>query len=212
MPTFNVLIATIGRETLQRMLDSLTYMLDEDDCITIVFDGHSEIPNFNVSQFRCKVNQFCEPVALGFFGHGIRNKYAEIMEPRDFVMHADDDDIYREGIFRLLRQVCIDPFKLYIGRMISNGHIIPNHGNKKVAIGDIGTPCGVIPYELNKRGKWLHRYCGDFEFYNQISNIILQENSEGVKFIDVLIYLVTPTMEVIHKQFEYIKKYENLLN
>lgn len=33
---------------------------------------------------------------------------------------------------------------------------------------NIGTPCGIIPYDLNLKGKWLHRIGGDGAFYKQL--------------------------------------------
>jgi hypothetical protein len=84
--TFNLLVATVGRPTLQRLLDSLSPQLEEHDCLTLVFDGHSRHPPVNLSAFKCKVTMYCEPVALGCWGHGIRNKYASFLEKKDFVM------------------------------------------------------------------------------------------------------------------------------
>jgi|UniRef100_A0A6C0B0W5 hypothetical protein len=168
MPTFNVLIATVGRPTLQRMLDSLSPQLSESDCLTLVFDGNATIPEFNLKDFKCKVQQYCEPVALGFWGHGIRNKYAPLLEKRDFVMHADDDDYYYPSVFPELRTSCSDTNTLYIAKLRTPyGSILPDCSF--IEVNHIGTPCGIIPYELNKKGTWLPRYGGDGLFYQQIA-------------------------------------------
>lgn len=166
--TFNILIATVGRPTLQRMLNSLSPQLSESDCLTLVFDGHATIPEFNLKDFKCKVQQYCEPVALGFWGHGIRNKYAPLLEKRDFVMHADDDDYYYPSVFPELRALCTCTNTLYIAKMRhSNGTHLPE--GMFIAVNHIGTPCGIIPYELNKKGTWLSRYGGDGLFYEKIA-------------------------------------------
>ena len=48
--SINVLIATIGKPILQRMINSLADQLTENDCLTIVFDGHKSIPKFDLSR------------------------------------------------------------------------------------------------------------------------------------------------------------------
>jgi hypothetical protein len=181
--SFNILIATIGRPTLQRMLDSLHDQLHDSDCLSIVFDGHTTPPLFDVSRFKCKVIQYCEPIPLGFFGHGIRNKYASLLEKRDFIMHADDDDTYIRDSFNTLRELIKSKNTLYITRMIyMNNLIIPR--SKQIYINNIGTPNGIIPYNLNLLGSWEHLYGGDGKFYITISELA------NTEFLDIIIYRI----------------------
>jgi hypothetical protein len=186
--TFNVLIATIARPSLQNMLNTLAPQLNEYDCLTIVFDGHSSIPNFNLSQIKCKIHQYFEPVALGHYGHGIRNKYAPLLEKRDFVMHADDDDIYLPNSFDQLRNLCIDSDVLYIGKIsFSNSKLIlpPDHSIRPYKI---GTPCGIIPFENNKKSWWDLKYGGDGGFYHN-----LQKVSPKIVYLEVIMYMAFPS-------------------
>ena len=181
--TFNILIATTGRESLQIMLDSVLCQLTENDCLTIVFDGLSNIPIFNLLPSVCKINQFCEPEKLGYWGHGIRNKYASLLEKKDFIMHADDDDIYLPDSFKKLRELCINTETLYIGKMISNGINIPVDNIIKLC--NIGTPCGIIPYNLNLKSEWKLIYGGDGMFYENLSKIC-----NNIIFLNIVIYKV----------------------
>jgi hypothetical protein len=185
-PTFNVLIATLGRPTLQNMLNSLAPQLNTNDCLTIVYDGQSEVPTFNLSELKCTIKQYCEPVALGFWGHGIRNKYAKLLNGRTFVLHADDDNIYKPNVFEFLRNECVDPQCLYITNLDWN---MPNtvFKTKKVIEGNIDTACGIIPYKLNTLGTWLPRFGGDGAFYETIS-----QKSTTIKFVDKVIYTMRP--------------------
>jgi len=184
MPTFNILIATTGRACLQNMLNSLTPQMKPCDCITIVYDGHTRIPEFDLTQFKCKVQEFFEPKALGFWGHGIRNKYASLMEKKDFVMHADDDDKYFPTAFKELREQCTNKDTLYIAKMLH-----PKHGllppREIIKLNYIGTPCGIIPYDLNMQGKWLSRYGGDGFFYEHIASL-----GSPIVYLPSVIYLV----------------------
>ncbi len=189
--SFNILIATIGRKSLQRMIDSLSPQLQEQDCLTLVFDGHSKIPEFNLTQFKCEIKQYFEPIALGSWGHAIRNKYAELLEKRDFIMHADDDDIYFPNVFKELRTLCTDKNVLYIARMRGpNGYIVPE--THYIKEGHIGTPNGIIPYELNIKSKWELRIGGDGAFYTQLSKI------SKVEYVETLIYQIKPPPEINH--------------
>ena len=183
--TFNVLIATVGRPTLQAMLDSLCGELVKEDCLTIVFDGHTIIPLFDVSKFKCKVVQFCEPVALGYWGHAIQNKYTPLLEKRDFVMYADDDDAYIKNSFNNLRKLIKKPDVLYIAKMIyKDGRLIPRIPTIEIA--NISTQNGIIPYDLAPRGTFGYTYVGDGEYYIQISKLA------PVEFLDLVIYKIRP--------------------
>ena len=184
MPTFNVLIATTGRPTLQKMLDSLSPQLEKDDCLTIVYDGHNEVPKFNIDDFKCKVVCYFEPEALGYWGHGIRNKYASLLENKDFVMHADDDDMYSKDSFKELRAYCDDVNKLYIAKMTIGDLIFPP--DNTIQRGAIGTPCGIIPLSLNKKVIWGEYYSGDFAVYDLLAKI-----SEPI-FLDIVMYITRP--------------------
>lgn len=180
--TFNCLIATIGRKTLQNMLNSLSGQLSKDDCLTIVFDGHKSIPYFDISKFKCKVKQYFEPIALKFAGHGIRNKYASLLEKRDFILHADDDDTYTNDAFNYLRKNCIDDKTLYIVLMKHKNNVY----GKKIKEGSIGTPCGIIPCEYNNKCKWGYYYGGDGSFYENLE----KKYEDNIIFLNKIIYNV----------------------
>jgi len=183
--TINILIATVGRSTLQRMLNSLVYQLNENDCLTIVYDGHKFIPYFNISNFKCKVLQYFEPEALKYWGHGIRNKYATLLEKTDFVMHADDDDIYLPSALNTIRNNIIDWNTLYIYKLFVNN--LPHPIIHEIKVGNIGTPCGIIPYNLNLRGVWGYIYGGDGMFYETLLSY-----EKNIKFFNDVIYSVRP--------------------
>ena len=185
--SINVLIATIGKPILQRMINSLADQLTENDCLTIVFDGHNSIPKFDLSKIKATVIQYYEPVALGHWGHGIRNKYGELLEKKDFVMHADDDDIYLPNAFEFIRNNCIDTQLLYICKIQFNGCEYTPRETEKIGYGNIGTPCGIIPYDLNKKGKWEYIYGGDGLFYESILKEIT-----NYKSLNYIIYDIRP--------------------
>jgi lipopolysaccharide biosynthesis glycosyltransferase len=187
LPSFNILLATVGRPTLQRMLYSLSAQLNPIDCVTIVFDNMKEVPkSFDYSTFTCKVNIYCEPVKLGYWGHGIRNKYANLLEKRDFIMHGDDDDIYPSDCFKLLRDDCTNPDILYVGKHTGKSGDIGRDTND-LTIGKCGTTSGIIPYELNKTGRWGHLIGGDGQFNKQI-----ELKAKSIQYLSYVTYIIRP--------------------
>ena len=85
--SFNVVIATAGRDTLQRMVDSIAPQLEEQDYLTIIWDCQ---PMSLQIDSNCKVISLHNPEPLGFWGHGSRNRWQDEL-PGDYFMNADDD-------------------------------------------------------------------------------------------------------------------------
>lgn len=186
MKTFNVVVATKGRATLSRLLKSVTPQLTESDYITVIFDGCQ--PNTSLfNGVRCNVIIKHEKDALGCWGHGARNKHQDNL-PGDYLMHADDDDIYTPGAIGKIRSRCTKD-AIYLFQIQTNSGIkIPD--KKELKYGNIGTPCGIIP---NKPPfpKWEHKYGGDFIFYKQLCL------DKKVVFVDEVIYLVNPQKNAV---------------
>jgi hypothetical protein len=188
--TFHVLIATINRPCLSRMLKSLETQLLPGDYLTLVFDNHAEVPpeaHALVASFVCTVRLFAEPKALGFWGHAIRNKYRKLLDSTTFVMHADDDDTYDLDAFSKLRQVCTDPNTLYIAKMKQGPVCIPRP-NRPLKTNNIGTPNGIIPFALNKECRFQLRHGGDGMFYEA-----LVERATSIEQLDMVVYYVKDT-------------------
>jgi len=165
IPTFNILVATIGRDTLEKLIESLVDQLTENDCLTIVFDNNTIREVNNVEKLKCKIIIINEENKLGYWGHGIRNKYASLLDKKDFILHADDDDFYLPNSFGKLRKECLNTNVLYITKIIKNNKFIIPSNRADIIIGNIGTPCGVIPYQYNIQGNWGYFYGGDGKYY-----------------------------------------------
>lgn len=185
-PSLHVLIATTGRESLFKMLDSLELQLESNDFLTIVFDAIDRDNIFDLLEntlvkFECICNVIMEPYNLGFWGHGIRNKYNQLRG--DFVLHGDDDDTYLpEAIATIKKEVSKDLNALYVFPMLTIYGCI--RGNPMV-LGNIGTPMGVIPAYYNSQAKWGYFYGGDFAFYE-----LLSKKVPRIVYVDFPIYKV----------------------
>lgn len=187
-PSFHVLIATIGKPSLFTMLDSLRNQLEKQDYLTIVYDAEDEgdtldeLPE-HLQSFQCQCTVIMEPENLGFWGHGIRNKHNVLAG--DFILHADDDDVYFPDAFSTLREECTDPSTLYFFSMIGLDGTV--HTAKPFRYGNVSTQMGVIPQAYNSRATWANRYGGDFDFYKQLIQLIPQK-----KFIKKVLYQARP--------------------
>ena len=177
-PTFNILVATIARDTLENLIESLADQLNEDDCLTIVFDNNTMRDIKNIDKIKAKIVIYNEIEKLGYWGHGIRNKYAYLLEKRDFVLHADDDDSYFPNSLKIIRRNCLNKNTLYIAKMVANKFKIPRD-NIDIMIGNISTGCGIIPYNMNEKANWGYFYGGDGKYYIDLikkSNRVIRLN------------------------------------
>lgn len=192
MKTISVFITTIGRPTLNRMLLSLVNELTEKDTLYIFIDGKDNeaksklIINNVVDLFVCEVIIVVEDEQLGYWGHGLRNKYQSQLKG-DYIMHADDDDSYIEGSFNKIREKInnsenddiIFYYKFYtnfsLKYFVWNAPII--------ALGNIGTPSGIIPNKPDLFGEWGYLHGGDYLFYKSCK-------FKREEFVDEIIYKV----------------------
>jgi hypothetical protein len=192
-PSFHILITTIGRPTLHRLLNSLKSELTSNDAITIIFDGEEAYPKSGLTKEWLKGHKadifIIENIPnTGFWGHPVLNKYqGKLMKKTTYIMLADDDDKYLKGSFSKLRCQCKDKDTLYIGKMCydhDKTKIIPRQ-NEKIVASDIGKVNGIIPFRDISKSSWGYHYLGDFDYYDK-----LQHKVKDVVFLDTIFYKV----------------------
>lgn len=176
--SFNVIIATAGRDTLQKMIDSIAPQLEEQDYLTIIWDCQ---PIALQIDSKCQVISLQNPEPLGFWGHGSRNRWQDEL-PGDYFMNADDDDMYVSDAMKSIREHCKEE-KLYVFKFNNNNTAVPRE--PAIYVGNIGTSCGVYP-KVKKFPKWEHEYGGDGMFYVALSEML------PVEFVNKVIYIVRP--------------------
>jgi hypothetical protein len=182
--SFHVLLATIGNDNIFNILELLKDQLSEIDFLTVIFDGKDRSKNVeNVINFlkdsKCKVKIIVEDKNLGYWGHGIRNKYTEL--EGDFIYHVDDDDLLLDNSFDIIRKSCVDKNNIYVFKiMLENNSIIWK--DKILKYANISTQSGVIPMHMNKNGYWQLKYGGDYNFYKELFD------KYHIIFIDKIIY------------------------
>lgn len=193
-PTFHVVIATAGRVSLMKMLDSLKPQLTENDALTLIFDGQyakkkSTYTDEYGKGMKCKVHVIEQIPGLKAYGHASINKYLpDLQTITTYVMFADDDDHYLEGAFDVLRKKCLDSEILYIAKVRDKSLIIPPFGHTTIDLGYISKQCGIIPFKDKNKSKLGETgYTGDFDYYKD-----LKDKVKGLIFLDDIIYEITP--------------------
>lgn len=210
VPTFHILLTASGRPSLKEMMESIKGDLKEGDGLTIIFDGEDAFKESTFDDswkegFKGKVNVITEKERTANWGHKLRTKYQGILEPKTtFVMHGDDDDLYIPGFLEKLRESCTEPETLYIAKMGFKhetwpGEVIPRNENEKIEHGNIGSPNGIIPYDLVSQSEWLPNYLGDFNYYDTIS-----KKAKNIKFLPHIIYTVMSDVKNKPKFQDYI--------
>jgi hypothetical protein len=208
IPTFHFLITSAGRPSLKQMLDSLRGEVKEGDAVTVIFDGEQAFTESGftdawINEFAGRLHKVVEKEKSGNWGHALRTKYQGNLQPRTtFVLHGDDDDVYVAGFLDKLRQKCVDPNTLYVAKMVFKfetvpGEVIPK--GTEIKRKDIGTPNGIIPYDLVGKGEWLPNYNGDFMYYEQLA-----KHAKNIQFIPDIIYTVMSNRENKPKERHYV--------
>lgn len=187
--SISILIASTGRPTLQRLLDSLKYQLHENDFIYIVVDGNEYREKVDVileqfTGYKCNLEVRYEEKNLGFWGHSIRNKHQGSLKG-DYILHADDDDAYTLCAMDFVRSgIAEHPGKMLVFKMCHSDFRDYVWAQEEVRPGNIGTPNGVIPNIPERMGYWEEEPGGDSDFY-------LSCKFEHV-FINNSIYVIRP--------------------
>ena len=176
------------------MLDSLKSEVSPSDAITILFDGADAPAKAGWSDSwkqgcSCPITVHVEPTAHGHWAHPLRSKWQTNLSPKTtFIMHADDDDIYHTGFLQKLRDSCTDPTTFYIAKMRdkTKGRLVPSRPS--IEFMNIGTPCGIVPWDLAGSGDWPTRLGGDMEYFKAVEAAA----KKPPVFLPHLIYEVNP--------------------
>jgi hypothetical protein len=189
--SLTVFLTTIGRPSLRTMLESLRLQMLPCDNLVIAIDGNAYSPRtHNIlglfkDKWPCPITIHDHPVNLGAWGHGLRNHYQGSL-PGDYILHADDDDVYSADALSLVRGSITQSGMLYIFQMVlGNRQIIPNPDT--ISLGNIGTPCGVVANLPIFFGKWEPLRGGDCSFWQQTAQ---KFGHNKVKYMHKIIYHV----------------------
>jgi glycosyltransferase involved in cell wall biosynthesis len=174
-PTISVVIATLGRPTLQRAVDSARWA----DEIVVVYDAE-ELP--------ARIPDGARAYACGPTNHwgAEQREYGIARASGTHVAFMDDDDVYIPGASPAIRRaVRARPARVHIFKMRDTEREYGGHGS--VVQGSIGSPMFVVP-KNGPLGRWSTRYEGDFDFITST----LAQRGDKPRFHGEVVALVRP--------------------
>ena len=191
MKSFNLILTTIGRPELKTMLDSIVHQMEKQAYITIISDaGHHETDDV-ISQydFPCTLIRISNSEKLGYWGHGSRNKYQNLL-PGDYLLNGDDDNYYAPEAMKNIRENCIENklylFRIQAERVYWTDDFLKTPEYQRQFRGNVDTGCGVFPRipvgNLKLLPEWPYFHGGDGAFYHELAKLL------SVEFVDKIIY------------------------
>lgn len=136
--SLSIIIASSGRRTLARTVQSVVTQLEPGD--ELIVDVNDDAP----------------------WGHAARNRQLRRARGRH-LLFMDDDDVYVPGALRHVRAACAqEPRRIHLFRMRYPGGGELWH-EQKVVCGNVSTQMVVVP-RRGLRARWGDRYEGDFDF------------------------------------------------
>ena len=185
--SFNVILTSVGRPKLARMLGTFAHQLTRHDFITILSDidpanaGLINITNATLHAAAChgctKIFRQNDP-PLGAIGHRSRTVH-QVTLPGAFHMHADDDDLYTPDAFEIIRSVVTTLVpRVYIFRVAKENYYHAKNRKELIAFPALesndplgvglyngGTPCGVVRNVGAELPIWRPTIGGDAVFW-----------------------------------------------
>jgi glycosyltransferase involved in cell wall biosynthesis len=158
-PRFSVIVATIGRPSLTRALQSLADQpLAADDQVLVV--GHGDA----ISDAAVRRGYTFLPCPPGGNWGAVERRRGMLHATGTHLVFLDDDDIFLPGAFAAMRTGCAaHPGRPLMFRMIAPwGDVIWREPT--VRCGNHGGPQFVTPNDPARLGQWSSRYVCDYDF------------------------------------------------
>lgn len=160
-PTLSLIIPTIGRPHLKRLLDQVVPQLWENDEVMVVGDGPQPAAQAMTEGVDSRVT-YHEYGPTRCWGHQQRN-WAMLVAGKSHLMFLDDDDESRPGAFNIIREVAArHPEHILIFKTMHQGR--PIWVEPEIRQTNVSTQCFVVPNIPERLGTWGSRYAGDFDF------------------------------------------------
>jgi glycosyltransferase involved in cell wall biosynthesis len=157
----SILIPTIGRPELKRILGELHPQLSEKDEIIIIGDGPQPNACETAKGFDARI-KYLEHGPDHCWGHPQRN-WAMPKAVGTHIMSFDDDDRCAPTALRDIRKAVLETsVRPLMFREYHEGAIIWNR--RAVECGNVSTQLFVTPNVSGRLGIWGRRYVGDFDF------------------------------------------------
>lgn len=160
--TVSVLVATAGRPTLERALDSIASQLNPADQLIVIAETDAILGR--AAKYGATLVQSPRGNDWGASERAVGIQHAI----GDYVAFLDDDDIWTPGAREAIEQeIVTHDGRPIICRMqiAATGELLWRDGCRIARMGNMGTPMMVLPLARAKAGRWGRRYGNDFEYW-----------------------------------------------
>jgi len=154
--TISVIVPTIGRDTLERTLDSLLCFNE----VIVVSDGHDEDIQKDWSDFGYRYAWVTDPASC--VGHAQRNA-GMALASCDYIAFCGDDDVMTPGAYDVIQKALYSANAPHIFKVDTWSCGIVWR-NTELYEGNIDCGGLVVPNIKPKLGRFTYRYSGDYDF------------------------------------------------
>lgn len=155
--TLSVMIPTIGRPELKRLLDEMAPQLAAGDEILVVGDGPQ--PEAAAMSADYKGVRYFEHGPDHCWGHPQRNWVMRFVKGSHLMSMDDDDRFAPDGLEAIRRALAESPDRPHMFRMHHEGAVLWRE--QVVRSGNVSTQMFVTPFVRGRLGKWGRLYEGD---------------------------------------------------
>jgi hypothetical protein len=169
----SIIIPTIGRQELRRILGELAPQLSPQDEVLVVGDGPQPAAREIAGGFGSRV-KYWEHGSDHCWGYPQRN-WVMPRASGSHLMFFDDDDRGAPAALQHVRDAArANPGRPLMFREIHEEGLI--WGRKRVELSNVSTQLFVVPNDPARLGKWGQRYVGDYDFV--VSTLALYPGGE----------------------------------
>ena len=162
-PSVSIMIPTIARPTLLRVLGEIRPQLGAMDEILVIGDGPFPVARKMVDGLSDPRIKYLEHGPTKNWGHSQRN-FAMWQAKGSYLMSLDDDDRFSSsGLTAVRRAIAEAPDRPLMFRMHQSTGLIWEA--REVRCGDVSTQMFAFPNVPDKLGLWGNRYIGDIDFF-----------------------------------------------
>lgn len=174
-PLLSIIIPTMARWTLPRLLDSIP---DDDDLEALIIGDtfqHDFTDAFYEmsSKFthRTNIQWLIHDGGLHMYGHPQRN-YGMYLAKGDWLMFSQDDNVYLDGAFDLVRErIHNQTFDQPMLFRIDTWQAGIVWKDEELRNGNLDADCIIVPNIPEKLGKWRNYYSADTEFILETADL-----------------------------------------
>jgi glycosyltransferase involved in cell wall biosynthesis len=164
IPTVSVIIPTIGRASLAKVLSTLVPQISEGDEIQVIGDGPQPEARKIVEAIASPLVKYDEIPQIFNYGNPQRNLGISRAIGQFLMFIDDDDDPYADGVTTVKRLTAQHPDRPHLFHIDYQTRVLPIPKDNRLYCGNVSGQCFIPPNVKGKLGKWSGKYEADLDF------------------------------------------------